>query len=204
MAFYIDTDELVQIAVSVLAIALAVTLTWGGLGVSSDYFVFLMIIATLTIGIGFVCHELAHKFVAMHYGARARFVAWPIGLVIMLALVIVPQLFGFPGFLFAAPGAVYIFAQRLTVKENGIISVAGPATNILIGFAFFGLLLLSPAESVPAFVASIGMYINFFLAFFNLLPIPPLDGSKVIGWSLGIWFFLFFLAFILSGFGPFG
>ena len=180
--FQIDMDEAVHIFVSIVAIALSLSFAQGGISVDAGHFVFLMLIFTFTVGSGFVLHELAHKFFAVKYGARARFRAWPAGLVLMLALAIVPQFFGFRLPMILAPGAVYIFAYRgqISLKQNGIISLAGPATNVALCAIF------------------IGAQVNIFLALFNLLPVFPLDGSKVIAWDWRVWLFAFIVCFLGS------
>ncbi len=205
---HIDIHEALDIIVSVLAIALALTFSTSGLSISSEDFTSLMIAYTLTIGAGFVLHELAHKFVANKYGCQAAFQAWPAGLVFMLGLAIVPQLLGWGSFgLFIAPGAVYIMARRIDVKQNGLISIAGPLTNIALAFVFFGIFLLFPANDTAQTIGSLGAFANLFLAFFNLLPLYPLDGSKVIAWSMPAWlaasgfsfFSLLLLGFPITG-----
>ncbi|MBS3069110.1 hypothetical protein J4441_01965 [Candidatus Micrarchaeota archaeon] len=197
--FQIDMDEAVHIFVSIVAIALSLSFAQGGISVDAGHFVFLMLIFTFTVGSGFVLHELAHKFFAVKYGARARFRAWPAGLVLMLALAIVPQFFGFRLPMILAPGAVYIFAYRgqISLKQNGIISLAGPATNVALCAIFIALYLLSPLESLSA-VFFIGAQVNIFLALFNLLPVFPLDGSKVIAWDWRVWLFAFIVCFLGS------
>ena len=149
-------------------------------------------IAALGVGTGFILHELAHKYVAIHYGAHGEFRAWNIGLLLAIVLPVVTGLFGGRPFLFAAPGAVYIFGKEISVKQNGLISVAGPLTNVLLGvcFLFFGLLF---SDSIFLFrLFSSVAQINFFLGFFNLIPIFPLDGSKVLAWNALVWALLFF------------
>jgi Zn-dependent protease len=99
-------------------------------------------------------------------------------------------------FLFAAPGAVYIYSYYLSRRENGIISLAGPLTNLAIALIFLflsvavGLRGTPRAEILAASLLYFGTYVNAYLAFFNLLPIPPLDGSKVIAWNFPLWAFL--------------
>lgn len=136
-------------------------------------FVRLLGISLLTAGIGFLLHELAHKVIAVRFGQVAEFRAnYP-----MLAIAIAAA---FAGFIFAAPGAVY-HRGRITVKQNGLIALAGPVTNVILGLAFLPL-VLAPI----VFVADVGRYgvlINFFLAAFNMIPYGPLDGRKVRDWS---------------------
>jgi len=137
----------------------------------------------------FVFHELAHKFVAMKFNCAAFYQMWPLGLIIGF-------LFMLLGVKILAPGAViirpYRFGRwgfrtaRLTVPENGIISLAGPAVNLAFALIFYPFPALS-------FIS----HVNAWLGFFNLLPIPPLDGSKVIQWKPWLWLILIIIAFIL-------
>ncbi|MBU3957473.1 MAG: metalloprotease, partial [Nanoarchaeota archaeon] len=123
---------------------------------------------------------------AQHFGYFAEYRMWPQGL--LLALVS-----SFFGFIFAAPGAVYIssvrkkfafHAARITERENGIISLGGPAVNIALGFAMFASAFFAPAFAGLFFTAA---KISFWLALFNMIPFPPLDGSKIFAWSKPLW-----------------
>lgn len=146
-------------------------------------FMKLLLISILTAGVGFLLHELAHKVVAIRYGQVAAFRAnYP-----MLAIAIAAAL---GGFIFAAPGAVY-HRGRLTRRQNGLIALAGPVTNLLLAGVFAPLLL---AGGVLAQIGLYGVLINLFLAAFNLLPFGPLDGRKVREWSL----IVFVVSFVVS------
>jgi len=136
-------------------------------------------IAAVAVITGFLLHELAHKFVAQRYGAWAEFRIFPLG----LAMAVV---FSFLGFVFAAPGAVYI-QGRIGKRENGLISLAGPATNLGFGVICVTLGYLFPISSDLAIVLGLVGSINLFFAVFNLLPIPPLDGFKVATWNIPVY-----------------
>src|SRR3989338_10191438 len=126
--FYIDEEEAKQILICVIAISLAFTILYAKPAAFLSYpkeFIFLAALCIVTVGSGFILHEMAHKIVAIYYGAHARFQMWTQGLVLMFIT-------SFFGFLFAAPGAVYIYAQKISKKENGIISLVGPFVNVLI------------------------------------------------------------------------
>ncbi len=182
MRFYITDREAREILISVLAISFALMIAVAGLGVlghPSDAVV-LMAFFIVTVGVGFIFHELAHKFVANFFGAAAEFRMWVQGLVFMLFISLL-------GFVFAAPGAVYIYSPHLTRRENGIISVAGPLTNLVLALIFFAVALLSPVYFLGMNAWYWGAKINIFLGLFNMIPIYPLDGSKVLAWNIFAW-----------------
>ncbi|MDG6909431.1 MAG: metalloprotease [Nitrososphaerota archaeon] len=136
-------------------------------------------VALVTVGSGFVLHELSHKFVAQRYGFWAEFRMWPMGIVLALVTAVI-------GFIFAAPGATYIQAPSITQEENGKISLAGPLVNVAIAAAFLPV-WVSAADVFTFFLGLEGVYINVFLAMFNLLPVSLLDGAKVFRWNKGVW-----------------
>ncbi len=145
-------------------------------------------VSLLTVGTGFVLHELMHKFTAERYGFWAEFRMWPFGILLALVTSMV-------GFIFAAPGATYISGETISTRENGIISLAGPATNIVVGVLFLPFLLYG--QGVFGLLGRVGFNINLFLALFNMLPILPLDGAKVFGWSKPVWAVVFFPLLLL-------
>ncbi len=200
-----DSIEIQEILVSVLAIAFAFSLVFmgNGLGALTDqrYPVFFLM-TLMTVGLGFVLHELAHRHIARRYGAHAIFQAWPIGLMLMVGLAVI----GSP-VIFAAPGAVVIYASHISREENGIISVAGPLTNLALAIAFgFGAIGLASAASdfgqLAHFAFIIGFQVNVFLALFNLIPIFPLDGSKVFDWDRRVWGAVVAFALVLMVLAP--
>ena len=177
--------ELIDIAKAWLAISIAFALVFSGIrllnGTISNIFTIsfgvMFLISLFTAGIGFLLHELAHKFAAQYYGCTAEFRAFDQMLYIAVGLA------ALAGFIFAAPGAVMI-AGHITRKENGIISAAGPLTNYVLGLAFLGLMFLFPAFSL---VFSIGFQINFWLGLFNMIPFMNFDGKKILDWNNYVW-----------------
>ncbi len=130
-------------------------------------------VSALTVGVGFLLHELGHKLVAVHYGQVAVFRA-DYG---MLAVAIIAAL---AGWLFAAPGAVH-HRGRLTDRQAGLIALAGPAVNVGLVVLFLGVVMLPFAPI--AGLAGLGVTVNLLLAAFNMLPVGPLDGRTVFAWS---------------------
>lgn len=153
-------------------------------------------IALVTVGIGFILHELAHKFAALRFGYWAEFRKDSIMLLVALAMA------SLVGVVFAAPGATVIYAPAghgLTRRENGIISASGPAINLLLCIPFAALVVLGGglapgSESLLAFIGLSGIRINAMLAFFNLIPVSILDGKKVFDWNPAVFLVLIALA----------
>lgn len=159
-------------------------------------------IVMVGVGAGFIFHELGHKFVSMKYGYWAEFKLWPQGLIFALIT-------SFFGFVFAAPGAVYTYADYMSEEINGKISIAGPIVNIVLAIIFLGISVAvyqdafySETSTLIFYICSVGYSINSYLALFNLLPIGNLDGSKVLRWNIGIWLVTIIIAGILTV-GPF-
>src|SRR2546427_580752 len=88
-------------------------------------------------------------------------------------------------FIFAAPGATYIQGYNVSDRQNGIISLAGPLTNVVIAFVFFIVGMVGPG--IVGTIGMVGSQVNLFLATFNMLPVMPLDGAKVFHWNKAIW-----------------
>lgn len=139
----------------------------------------------ITVGLGFLLHEIAHKYYAIKYGYSAEFVAddkW-LFLAVLMAF--------FLPFVFAAPGAVWI-RGNVTQRENGIISVAGPITNIVLAFIFLPLLFFP--SSLVQLIGLFGAGVNGFLALFNMFPFGNLDGKKVLQWNKPIYFIVLLIS----------
>ncbi len=179
-------SEVKDIIIAWLGISLCFTLVLGGYNLFSKSLVqnfsivnllVLLGVSLIVTGTSFILHELAHKYTAIHFGAKAQFIKWSKSLLISIAVAFLV------GFVFVAPGAVYIFGKRLNLKENGLVSLAGPAINIIMAFIFMGLGLLG----LPALIVSYGVFINFWIAGFNLLPFGPLDGKKIFLWNPAVW-----------------
>ncbi|WP_407413839.1 site-2 protease family protein [Methanobrevibacter sp.] len=150
------------------------------------------------VGAGFILHELGHKFVSMKYGYWAEFKLWPQGLLFALIT-------SFFGFVFAAPGAVYTYADYMTDEINGKISIAGPVVNIILALIFLAAAtviypsaLYSETHALIFIICAVGYSVNSFLAVFNLLPIGNLDGSKVLRWNIVIWIVTIAIAGIMT------
>lgn len=191
-------NELKDIVIAWLGISLCFALVLGGYNLfrinnltnfSITDFLMFLIVSLIVTGTAFILHELAHKYTAIYYGAKAQFIKWNKPLFFAIAI---SFLFGF---VFVAPGAVYVFGKKLTRKENGIVSVVGPISNIILAIIFFILLLIIKTEStIVLMIFSLGILINLWISFFNLLPIGPLDGRAIFIWNPFIWTLLMIIS----------
>ncbi len=190
----IPRRERIDLVIAWLAIAVAFTiarfnLLGGGVQPVSALLVFL--ISLLTVGVGFVLHELAHKFTAMHFGYWAEF--RKDNQMLLMAVVLA----ALAGVVFAAPGATVIYGDRIGRRENGLISAAGPSTSLVLSLAFLGIYFLGPLSLIGA-IGIAGFQINAMIAAFNMLPISVLDGRKVLAWNVAVFAVLIVAAFALT------
>ena len=179
--------ELIDITKAWLALSLAFTFVYAGVSLFggtfsigklfSSQFGILFIISLFTAGVGFLLHELAHKFVAQRYGCVAEFRAFDQMLYLAMGLAVLL------GVIFAAPGAVMI-SGMITRKENGLVSLAGPLTNYVLAMIFLGLSFMFPAWR---FIFAIGFGVNMWLGLFNMIPFGNFDGIKIFHWNRYVW-----------------
>ncbi len=137
-------------------------------------------------------HELAHGFVAYKLGDPTAKYAGRLSLNPLSHLdpwgAICMVLFGF-GWAKPVPVNPMYFKDRK--KDNALVALAGPLSNIFLAFAstvltalYFNFVLVK----VPNFLTEFGYIVliqlavvNIGFAVFNLIPFPPLDGSKILG-----------------------
>ena len=116
-----------------------------------------------------VLHELAHKFVAMAFGAVATLHA-PLG---WYAVIIIMRLLNFP-LLFFVGG--YVTHSGLPALQSSFVSVAGPLTNIILYGVFLFIIKFKLVHRKHYRMLAISAKLNLFLAVFNMIPIPGFDG----------------------------
>jgi Zn-dependent protease len=167
-------------------------------------FEFVLLIFSLSV------HECAHAWVASFLGdqtARLQgrvtlnpmYHVDPIGTLLFPALMIFGPLFSggmMGGFLvgWAKPTPVITRNFRKIVRDDSLVTLAGPVSNLLLAFlAFLGLAVIifyqghmlqadGLTNNIEAFslLCYLAIQVNLCLFFFNLLPIPPLDGSRIL------------------------
>ncbi len=146
-----------------------------------------------------ILHEISHGVVALWFGDHTAKEAGrltlnpvphidPFGSIVMPAL---GALTGIPIIAWAKPVPVNPMRMRHPRRDLVFVSLAGPASNLLmmtIAALAARQLYLSSApnvryyEDLPTGILILFSFavVNMLLAVFNLLPIPPLDGSALL------------------------
>ena len=146
-------------------------------------------------------HEVAHGWAALRCGDATAKEAGRLTLdprahldgFGSVALPLIMALMGGPMFAFAKPVPYNPNRLRNPRRDEVIVALAGPVSNLLqalVGTALFGMVWSSRAAILSvlgqagvmwaARITTTYIYVDLTLAFFNLIPFPPLDGSKVI------------------------
>lgn len=140
---------------------------------TNPYSFFIVVVALI---VSITIHEFAHALVAYKLGdltpkLQGRVTLNPIAHLDLLGSVLLLLV----GFGWGKPVEYNIDNLRRPKRDSGLISFAGPLSNLILGILliFLGRLLQIEEFYIVA-------YINFFLAFFNLIPIYPLDGFSVV------------------------
>ena len=124
------------------------------------------VVIIIGLAASILVHEFAHAVVGSYFGVRPSHV----------------ELNGLGGLCYwASP-------MRQQAWPRIAISLAGPASNLLLYFLFEGLAETSLASENPQFwnVVNTLSTVNRFMCLFNLLPAFPLDGSKALEAFLGL------------------
>jgi len=150
--------------------------------------------AVLIVVVSLTFHEYGHSLVAISLGddtprREGRLTLNPIAHIDFVGFILLVL----AGFGWAKPVRIDPRALRKPRRDEILISLAGPAANLVLALVLASLLslFLHVAEASSGFAAqrlAVGVFnfvtravaINVGLAIFNLLPLPPLDGSHVI------------------------
>ncbi len=145
--------------------------------------VFVVIIISMTL------HEAMHAYASFWLGdytakLQGRLTLNPIKHIDPFLTILLPlalALSGAPVFGGAKPVPINPFALRYGDWGMALVALAGPLTNFVLAFVFFGLWVLTGVSGQSLFGQIFGITISVNLGFFvfNMIPIPPLDGSRV-------------------------
>lgn len=148
-------------------------------------------------------HEAAHALSAYYLGdttARdlGRVTLNPVPHIDFLGTIVMPVLSAFTGGAaligWAKPVPVDWRNLRNIRRDDTLIALAGPASNIVLSVFFFAGLVVATSGAVDVSTGTAGelfyrfmrygLVINIALAVFNMIPIPPLDGSHLVANTL--------------------
>jgi Zn-dependent protease len=188
---HFSSKEIKHLTIAVLlVVGVGLSFAWSlnlfYVGYSIDYAMLATFTAVVTAS--FLLHEIAHKIAAQKDGLWAEFRLTLVGAILTLISIVAPL------FKIISPGAVMIagFADK---RSMGKVSIAGPATNLMLSAMFLvGTFLFSQNSQMFALAA----FFNAWMAFFNLVPFGILDGFKVFGWNKKIWIFAFAASLALT------
>ncbi len=156
----------------------------------------------LAVLVSIVLHECAHGYVAYRCGDNTakdagRLTLNPIKHLDLFGSIIMPAalaLLGGPIFAYAKPVPYNPYNLRNRRRDELLVALAGPASNLLqavagalvfrlVWFAWPAVFDAGPGIYLGDFLTTY-VYVNLMLMFFNLIPLPPLDGSSIIGWFM--------------------
>ncbi len=188
-------------ALSLIIASIVIALVFGSSELYHGSYMKFLLVSLIAI-IAVIPHELAHRWSARRLGCYSRYVLSPIGLILTLitAIPFIPIKVIMPGFtLVVSPYQDPYINKRI----NGIVSIAGPITNLVFASVSLFTLALLIRQGLINTLSFYFLYnntlINSWVALFNLLPIPPLDGSKIIRWKPLLWVISFVLSIMMLG-----
>jgi Zn-dependent protease len=132
-------------------------------------------------------HEYAHAATAYRFGDRSvvekgylkldpRRYADPFTSLLLPIVFLVAGGIGLPG------GAVWIEQSRLTKRARTVVSLAGPATNVVFGAVILLILATGVVDEHATLAGALAVLalVEFATAILNLIPVPGLDGFGAI------------------------
>jgi Zn-dependent protease len=142
---------------------ITLALIGGAMGANSPEALMKLALFMLAGFISLLVHELGHALTARHFGAHSE---------------IVLQAFG---------GYATVEGIRLTRMQNFLVTAAGPAVQLVLGFGLLQVLPILPKELNPNMIYFFKtlIWVSIVWAALNLLPILPLDGGQLLNAILG-------------------
>ena len=134
--------------------------------------------------IGLTVHEFAHAYTAYQLGddtakLEGRITLNPLKHIDWLGFFLIVV----AGFGWAKPVTFNPDNLKKKHRDEILISIAGPLSNLLLAILFFGIARLlygmNISNSEVAYLMIRWGIINISLFIFNLIPLPPLDGSHL-------------------------
>ena len=143
------------------------------------------LISAILVATAFLPHEMAHKIVAIRRGQFARYILWTRGILYTFLTLILGIGLIVPGFVAIVP-----LKRQMDKKDLGMVALAGPAINAVIGIVSLIIGLLTHFSILPftGLLAGVNVFIlvaqfNALIALFNCIPVWQLDGAKILKWD---------------------
>lgn len=161
----------------------------------SEQFILNIVVVLGVILVSMTLHEAMHGFVAYWLGddtakLQGRLTLNPIKHIDPFLTILLPLFLAVVGApIFGGAKPVPFNPDRVRFDEWGaaLVALAGPLTNFLIAFVFYGIGVVSGytisgfSYSTPyEMVLTFGVVVNLGFFLFNMIPLPPLDGSRVL------------------------
>lgn len=146
-----------------------------------------IILLLVVILISMTLHEAMHAFASNWLGdetakQEGRLTLNPIAHIDPFLTVLLPVILLISGGpIFGGAKPVPFNPSRVKYGEFGamLVGIAGPLTNLVLAFIFFGIYALV-GLSVVGDILRLAVLVNLGFFIFNMIPIPPLDGSRVL------------------------
>ena len=160
-----------------------------GIEVSDKIISFLTFLPMFLLSI--TVHEFAHAVIAKKMGddtaqKQGRLTLNPFKHADLIGTLVMPLASFASGFAligWAKPVPIDRRKFKNHLRDDALVSFAGPASNFLLAVVFFLIFFVVYHSSASHYVINLfwyGVFFNIFLFAFNLLPIPPLDGSHIL------------------------
>lgn len=134
--------------------------------------------SAMIVAPGIVLHELAHKFVAMAFGAQAQFFAfYRMSSTLYMGLLAIVMKLANVGFLFIVPA--FVMHTPTGHFASAMIALAGPMVHVILWAGACLMLRSKKISRKKIYILSLTKKINMFLFIFNMLPLPGFDGWQV-------------------------
>jgi len=152
--------------------------------------------AFVAVAIAVAAHEAFQRWTAARLGCSAAFEMWLPGAVFSLLMMLM-------GIKLIVVGGAAVLAHKFSrfgmrerhasIEEVGIISMAGPAANLLLAT------VLQMFAGPAGIAAAIGYLanVNVMFALYNLIPLKQLDGGNFMMWSVVFWLLAVIWALLL-------
>ncbi|MBN2155065.1 MAG: hypothetical protein JW776_03385 [Candidatus Lokiarchaeota archaeon] len=140
--------------------------------------------------VAFLVHEFSHRQTAIHYGLQTKFRLFTMGVIMTAVCIFLPVKF-------ALPGAVVVIGLENISRETGMIKLAGPLSNLILGTILFVLGIAPLFSELWRLLLLTAASFNYMLGAFNLLPFSILDGENIRKWNPKIWLLVFILMVLM-------